>query len=83
MPDHSEGESLREREKKRLGRNMPPQNGVFGGRAEACEGSEENTIDQARILGGPDRRFAQGENSFLSQINFWAEISISLKSSQQ
>ena len=52
--DHSEGESLREREKKRLGRNNSPQNGRFGGRATSCEGSEEQTIDQARILGGPD-----------------------------
>ena len=38
---------------KRLGRNMPPQNGGFGGRAASCEGSEEHTIDQARFLGGP------------------------------
>ena len=51
--NHSEGESLREEKKKRLGRNMPPQNGGFGGRAASCEGSEEHTIDQARCLGGP------------------------------
>ena len=29
---------------------------------ESREGSEELIIDQARILGGPDRRPAQGEN---------------------
>ena len=29
-------------------------NGVFGGRAASCEGSEEPRIDQARILAGPD-----------------------------
>ena len=29
---------------------------------ESREGIEELTIDQARILGGPDRRPAQGEN---------------------
>ena len=52
--DHSEGESLCGGEKKRLGRNNSPQNGRFGGRATSCEGSEEQTIDQARILGGPD-----------------------------
>ena len=51
---HSEGESLLEGKKKRLGRNNSPQNGRFGGRATSCEGSEEQTIDQARILGGPD-----------------------------
>ena len=51
--DHSEGESLCGGEKKRLGRNMPPQNGDFGGRTPSCEGSEELTIDQARILGRP------------------------------
>ena len=47
---------------------------------ESHEGSEEPTIDQARIMGRPDRRPAQGENVdiFLSQINFSAEISISL-----
>ena len=47
---------------------------------ESREGSEEPTIDQMRILAGPDRRPAQGENVefFLSQINFSAEISISL-----
>ena len=38
---------------------------------ESREGIEELTIDQARILGGPDRRPAQGENVdfFLSEIN--------------
>ena len=41
---------------------MPPQNGDFGGRTPSCEGSEELTIDQARILCGPARRLAQGEN---------------------
>ena len=51
---HSEGESLLEGKKKRLGRNNSPQNGRFGGRATSYEGSEEQTIDQARILGGPD-----------------------------
>ena len=47
---------------------------------ESHEGSEEPTIDQARIMGRPDRRPAQGENVefFSSQINFSAEISISL-----
>ena len=47
---------------------------------ESREGIEEPTIDQVRILGRPDRQPAQGENVkfFLSQINFWAEISISL-----
>ena len=47
---------------------------------ESHEGSEEPTIDQARIMGRPDRRPAQGKNVefFLSQINFSAEISISL-----
>ena len=30
---------------------MPPQNGDFFVRAASCEGSEELTIDQARILG--------------------------------
>ena len=47
---------------------------------ESREGIEELTIDQARNLGGPDRRPAQGENVefFLSQINFSAEVSISL-----
>ena len=47
---------------------------------ESREGSEEPTIDQARIMGRPDRRRAQGENVdfFLSQINFSTEISISL-----
>ena len=59
---HSEGESLCGGEKKRLGRNNSPQNGRFGGRATSCEGSEEHTIDQARILGRPDRRPDQGEN---------------------
>ena len=29
---------------------------------ESHEGSEEPTIDQARIMGRPDRRPAQGEN---------------------
>ena len=51
---HSEGESLRKGEKKRLGRRRSPQNGRFGGRATSCECSEEQTIDQARILGRPD-----------------------------
>ena len=51
---HSEGESLRKGEKKRLGRRSSPQNGRFGGRATSCECSEEQTIDQARILGRPD-----------------------------
>ena len=51
---HSEGESLRKGEKKRLGRRTSPQNGRFGGRATSCECSEEQTIDQARILGRPD-----------------------------
>ena len=53
-PRHSEGESLREGEKKRLGRSSSPQNGRFGGRATYCECSEELSIDQARIHGGPD-----------------------------
>ena len=51
---HSEGESLRKGEKKRLGRRSSPQNGRFGGRATYCECSEELSIDQARIHGGPD-----------------------------
>ena len=50
---HSEGESLRKGEKKRLGRRSSPQNGRFGGRATSCEGTEEHTIDQACILGRP------------------------------
>ena len=50
---HSEGESLRKGEKKRLGRRTSPQNGRFGGRATSCEGTEEHTIDQACILGTP------------------------------
>ena len=54
LPCHSEGESHLEGKKKRLGRNNSPQNGRFGGRATSCEGTEEQTIDQACILGGPD-----------------------------
>ena len=51
---------------------------------ESREGIEELTIDQARILGGPDRRPAQGENVefFLSQIKFFNQFNC-LKSSQQ
>ena len=50
---------------------------------ESREGIEELTIDQARILGGPDRRPAQGENVefFLSQIKFFNQFNC-LKSSQ-
>ena len=39
--NHSEGESLREGGEKRLGRKVPPQNDVGGGRATQDEGSEE------------------------------------------
>ena len=41
---------------------------------------EDSIIDQVLTLGGPDRRPAQNENIdlFIDQINFWAEISISL-----
>ena len=51
---------------------------------ESREGIEELTIDQARILVGPDRRPAQGENVefFLSQIKFFNQFNC-LKSSQQ
>ena len=38
---HSEGESLRAGGEKRLGRKVPPQNDVGGGRATQDEGSEE------------------------------------------
>ena len=48
---HSEGESLREGGKKRLGGNMHPQNGDIGGCEASCVASEDYTIDQARILG--------------------------------
>ena len=51
---HSEGESLREGGKKRLGGNMHPQNGDIGGCMASCVVSEDYTIDQVRTLGGPD-----------------------------
>ena len=52
--EHSEGESLRGGEKRDSEEIVLLKNGVFGGRAASCEGSEEPRIDQARILGGPD-----------------------------
>ena len=51
---HSEGESLREGGKKRLGGNMHPQNGDIGGCVASCVASEDYTINQLRTLGGPD-----------------------------
>ena len=51
---HSEGKSLREGGKKRLGGNMHPQNGDIGGCVAGCVASEDYTIDQVRTLGGPD-----------------------------
>ena len=82
-PRHSEGESLRGGEKKRLGRNSSPQNGVFGGRAASCEGSEEHTIDQACILGRPAQFTSWARSSWnlvravrsskLTRRAFWAD----------
>ena len=51
---HSEGESLREGGKKRLGGNMHPQNGDIGGCVASYVASEDHTINQLRTLGGPD-----------------------------
>ena len=47
---------------------------------ESREGIEELTIDQARNLGGPDRRPAQGENVkfFFVSNQLLGHISISL-----
>ena len=45
---HSEGKSLREGGKKRLGGNMHPQNGDIGGCVASCVASEDYTIDQLR-----------------------------------
>ena len=49
---HSEGESLREGGKKRLGGNMNPENGDIGGCMASCVVSEDYTIDQLHTLGG-------------------------------
>ena len=43
---------------------------------ESREGSEEPTIDQVRILAGPDRRPAQGENVEFFCLKSISEIKI-------
>ena len=45
---------------------------------ESREGIEELTIDQARILGGPDRRPAQGENVEFFCLKSSSSISLKL-----
>ena len=66
---------------KRLGRKVPPQNGVIGGRAAADEGSEEAPLTSLKswasspksLLGQPAMAQDEGnEEALLTNLNFWA-----------
>ena len=50
---HSEGESLREGGKKRLGGNMHPQNGDIGGCVASCVVSEDYTMTSFTLWADP------------------------------